>query len=344
MSVEKHEHEYLRGQEDRTLSLNRSSSLVRIPFPPITLPVPGPPFYFDLVSLAEKDETLRPFLHGSPSCFTFRRPEATAAATKSILLHYFNIKLRLSPHFLIPPIPSRLQYLNWALTRLQDAATTINGQHDTRTKDQKHYWIYDIGTGASCIFPLLGCRILPPPVNFLATELSYESLVSARRNIADNQLSDRIKTYQPESSISDLLPTPLPAPPPTLVVCNPPFYDNDQSIGSKYTRQRRDKRQRTDTRVKKQKRVNARSHELITSGGEVEFIRRLLITSVIVGKGVWTCMIGRKKDIVPIRIITSGMDEYVYDVKFERVQYEGKTARWAVAWNVEKRKNGVQGS
>lgn len=317
-----------------------------VSFPPVSLPVTGPPFYFDLTTLAEQDSCLLPFIRGSPPSYSFRLPGATAAATTAILRHHFNIALYLPPHYLVPTVPSRLQYLQWALSLLK-----LDGEGDSTTayyKGKKRHYIYDIGTGSSCIFPLLAARILPQNFHIFATEVSTDSITAARRNIDANLLSDRIALFQPQSVTSNLLPVPLTTIPPLVVVCNPPFYENETAIGSRFARRRKHRQQKgsgVETLRKIEKasargRVDAKNHELITPGGEVRFIERILGTSVRlreVHNTWWTSLIGKKKDIAAIKKCFNEVDKLIRDVRFERVHWEGNTARWAVAWRVKEK-------
>jgi 23S rRNA A1618 N6-methylase RlmF len=50
----------------------------------------------------------------------------------------------------------------------------------------------DIGTGASCIYPLLGCK-LNPNWNFLAVEINEVSIEFATNNVERNQFTSRIR-------------------------------------------------------------------------------------------------------------------------------------------------------
>ena len=52
-------------------------------------------------------------------------------------------------------------------------------------------WGVDVGTGASCIYPLLSVA-RNPSWKFVATELDEESFKSAKSNIANNKLEDKI--------------------------------------------------------------------------------------------------------------------------------------------------------
>lgn len=98
----------------------------------------------------------------------------------------------------------------------------------------------DIGTGASCIFPLLGTRCYED-WNFLATEVNPESVESARRNVTLNGLEDRIQVVtapDPSRIFMDVLPAPQPSQDSASAgwqfqfsMCNPPFFSSLEQTG-----------------------------------------------------------------------------------------------------------------
>uniref|UniRef100_A0A674DXP5 Methyltransferase 16, N6-methyladenosine n=1 Tax=Salmo trutta TaxID=8032 RepID=A0A674DXP5_SALTR len=78
---------------------------------------------------------------------------------------------------LIPTVSLRLNYIHW----VEDL---IGGQGEPRRG-------IDIGTGASCIYPLLGASM--NGWHYLATEVDDICLDYATRNVEQNNLSDLIK-------------------------------------------------------------------------------------------------------------------------------------------------------
>ena len=63
--------------------------------------------------------------------------------------------------------------------------------------------IYVIGTGASCIFPLLGAKIYS--WRFVATEINHESMVIAIQNVKQNDLCDKIQIVHSKESFFEVL-------------------------------------------------------------------------------------------------------------------------------------------
>lgn len=82
---------------------------------------------------------------------------------------------------LIPTIPLRLNYILWIEDILEMSQST----------DKAEVKGVDIGTGASCIYPLLGAR--KNNWHFLATESDDFNFNFANRNVEKNLLSHSVK-------------------------------------------------------------------------------------------------------------------------------------------------------
>ena len=108
---------------------------------------------------------------------------------------------------LCPPIPGRLDYIHYLadLLSLKGAAK-----------------ILDIGTGATCIYPLLGVSAYD--WNFVATDIDLDSLDTAQDIIDDNKLTEKIELRQQLKEENILKGIIVDGDSFTAVMCNPPFY------------------------------------------------------------------------------------------------------------------------
>ncbi|EKM54576.1 uncharacterized protein PHACADRAFT_258519 [Phanerochaete carnosa HHB-10118-sp] len=109
----------------------------------------------DFIALAEAYPNLKPFLKkGSTGVvINFQDEAAQRCLTKALLLCDFGLSLDLPPDRLCPPVPNRLNYILW----IQD----IMGACARREPTHGVVRCVDIGTGASAIYPLLGCKSDP---------------------------------------------------------------------------------------------------------------------------------------------------------------------------------------
>ncbi|PHH89873.1 hypothetical protein CDD83_5046 [Cordyceps sp. RAO-2017] len=89
----------------------------------------------------------------------FGDPAAVMQLTKTLLKLDFGLTIQLPPDRLCPPVPNRHSYVLWLKSLLDTSSYGPPGQKLLGL---------DIGTGASCIYPLLGCA--QRPWSFIATE------------------------------------------------------------------------------------------------------------------------------------------------------------------------------
>eukprot|EP00128_Syssomonas_multiformis_P006345 Colp12_sorted_trinity150504_noHs@26487 len=111
-------------------------------------------------SLAEKYPEFANFVSGYPDqcSIDYKDPAALRELTYVLLSEDFGIKLQIPLDKLIPTVPNRLDYILW-----------ISDLIDQKTGEEVKG--IDIGTGASCIYPLLGHRL--NGWKFLATDIQH---------------------------------------------------------------------------------------------------------------------------------------------------------------------------
>lgn len=82
----------------------------------------------------------------------FNDPAATMQLTKTLLKQNFGLEIELPDDRLCPPVPNRHNYILWLKTLLDTSSDRQPGGKLCGL---------DIGTGASCIYPLLGTAQRP---------------------------------------------------------------------------------------------------------------------------------------------------------------------------------------
>eukprot|EP00301_Raphidiophrys_heterophryoidea_P007179 c12813_g1_i4.p1 GENE.c12813_g1_i4~~c12813_g1_i4.p1 ORF type:complete len:268 (+),score=65.81 c12813_g1_i4:746-1549(+) len=102
-------------------------------------------------------------------------------------------------------------------------------------------------------------------------------------------------------------------------MCNPPFYASADEMGSHPERS-----------------ATGLGNELVTEGGEVAFVKKMIDDSVALGTRVrwYSAMIGRKDDLKELKKIL--FDLHVQHVRTTTLA-NGRTTRWGIAWNMEGR-------
>ena len=187
----------------------------------------------------------------------FGNPQAVKALNSALLKHQYGINWDIPANNLCPPIPGRLDYLLHIADLFQKT--------DLR--------LLDIGTGANLIYPILAtCHF-----NWQCTgsEVDKESLKNAQALINKNSQLQKIDLrHQPfkRKILEQLI---LPTDVFDVVVCNPPFYKNA------YEARQKNQRKVANLQLDKKESLNfgGRSTELWYKGGELAFVKRMVLES-----------------------------------------------------------------
>ncbi|KAF7546000.1 hypothetical protein G7Z17_g8742 [Cylindrodendrum hubeiense] len=224
----------------------------------------------------------------------FSDPKCVMQLTKTLLNLDFDLQLELPDDRLCPPVTNRHNYLLW-----------LKGLLDTSSYEKPRRKVVglDIGTGASYI--------------------DARSLEYARKNVALNNLQHRINVVQrkPEDSViplDDLGINTI-----DFTMNNPPFYKSEEDMANSATQKSRPPLSA----------CTGATVEMVTEGGEVGFVDRILQESLIMRERVqwYTAMFGFLTSIVEFieKLRKNGIDNYAVT---EFVQ-GSKTRRWAIAWS-----------
>ncbi|KAF7319104.1 S-adenosyl-L-methionine-dependent methyltransferase [Mycena chlorophos] len=258
----------------------------------------------DFAQLAEAYPPLKPCLIEVGTSFTldFKNEVSQRRLTEALLHRDFGLTVQ------------RLNYILW----IEDIVNALGLQ------SERVYGL-DIGTGASAIYPLLGCKT-NTGWTFLATDIDFFSLQSARNNIERNDLQERVRLFQTTAEAPIFAPLHQdPALSVTFAMCNPPFYSSHDDV--------------KNSAEAKEFEPNAvctgADVEMITPGGEVAFVRRMLEESVRIGTRCrwYTSMLGKMESLSEVvrTLREHSIDNYAIT---EFVQ--GTTRRWAIGWSLTK--------
>ena len=279
---------------------------------------------YDFRRLGAISPSLKPFIvankTGQPS-INFANSEATKALNSAILKADYDIENWTIPAgFLCPPIPGRVDYLHYIADLL---ATT-----HPREKKGKCITGLDIGTGASCIYPLLGQREYG--WQFIASDIDPVSIRSSQRIIDNNERLDAAiclrlqpdnrhvfqNVIAPEDSID-------------FTMCNPPFHGSLAQANQSNARKRRN----LGTNKKGDSKLNfgGQKSELWCKGGERAFVRTMINESKHFAHQVlwFTCLVSNRDNLRPLK-------KALHEVDANEVQVVGmaqgqKVSRF-IAW------------
>ncbi|KAK8060806.1 23S rRNA (adenine(1618)-N(6))-methyltransferase [Apiospora saccharicola] len=250
----------------------------------------------------------------------FTDPAAMVQLTKTLLKRDFGVGIELAKDRLCPPVPNRHNYILWLKSLLDTSSSTYADAYEPERKVMG----LDVGTGASAIYPLLGCA-QRPSWSFIATDIDAKSLSWAQRNVALNELESRIRVVDREDSSASLIPDldELDTPQLDFVMTNPPFYESEAELRDLAAQKA----------LPPASACTGAPHEMVCDGGEVGFIQRLLDESLVLRERVqwYTAMVGKQSSlgVVVDRLRAQGIDNYAVA---QFVQGH-KTRRWAVGWS-----------
>ncbi|BCR91081.1 DUF890 domain protein [Aspergillus chevalieri] len=247
----------------------------------------------------------------------FTDPDAVRQLTKSLLKQDFDLEVDIPENRLCPPVPNRLNYILW----LQDLLDTTGDEYRDDYDPDRDVTGIDIGTGCCSIYPLLGCASRPR-WKFVATDIDDENIETATKTVTKNGLESRIQIIKTDPSL--LVPLQKSGVERLdFTMCNPPFYaSRDEMIASAEAKERLPFSACTGAEV-----------EMVTTGGELDFVARMIEESIRLGEKVlwYTTMLGKLSSVSVIveKLISHNNRNYAVT---EFVQ-GSKTRRWAVAWS-----------
>lgn len=298
---------------------------VALPTAPRTQPhVEDAPLSYE--ALSQKHPELLKYITTNASTgrshFDFMSDESIRLYNQALLDEWFGIKIELPPNHLCPTALSRTRYIRWI-----DELLKYCGEGEKAG--------IDVGTGASCVYPLIGHAIYG--WKFIASDIDDESLEWAAKNIESNGWTNSIATVKAKRSSDSTDETPrynildglldvdndrlLNGGPSFsklhFTMCNPPYFDSPD-----------EKFQRDDTVCV------ATDGELATAGGELEFVKQMIRESSALGTRIswYTTLFGRKVNLKPLL-------RYLQTFPVADVQHttfvQGKNSRWAIAWTFD---------
>ncbi|MFG0806027.1 23S rRNA (adenine(1618)-N(6))-methyltransferase RlmF [Pseudomonas fluvialis] len=226
---------------------------------------------YDFPALLQAHPALARFVirnpYGKPS-IDFADPAAVRTFNRALLaqlygLHHWDIP----EGYLCPPVPGRADYLHG----LADVLATSNAGIIPRGEQVR---VLDIGTGANCIYPLLGH--IDYGWQFVGSDIDPQALAAAQRNLVANGLDQAIE-LRLQSQRSQIFRGLLRADERFhLTLCNPPFHASASEAHSGSRRKWRNLGKLDPSRQLPALNFGGQHNELWCPGGELAFIQQMI--------------------------------------------------------------------
>lgn len=221
----------------------------------------------------------------------FSNPEAVKALNKALLKHFYGVSYWDIPaNYLCPPIPGRADYIHY----LADLLGKTNAGKFPVGKSVK---VLDIGTGANCVYPIIGHREYG--WSFVGSDIDPVSIKSARKIIDNNpSLAGAVECRLQSSSKNIFQGVIQPDERFDLTMCNPPFH------ASAAEAQAGTQRKLANLGINKKKgpvlNFGGQHAELWCEGGEEDFVKRMISESIqFQHQCLWFTTLISKKTTLP---------------------------------------------
>ena len=241
-------------------------------------------YHFDDLCIAYPN--LTPFVFENKyqtKTIDFANPKAVKALNTALLYKHYNITYWEFPDDnLCPPIPGRVDYIHHLADLLKPSGLT---------DDIK---VLDIGTGASCIYPILGHAEYN--WSFVGTDIDESSLQNAKEIVKINNLekaivlrlqNDATKIFDGVVNSSEKFSASL---------CNPPFFKSEKESEEATSRKLKGLGKQAD-QVKRN--FSGKLNELCYEGGEKAFVHNYLYQSSLFRTNCfwYTTLVSKKENL-----------------------------------------------
>ena len=221
---------------------------------------------YDLEALSAVHPELTAFVnensYGNLS-IDFADPNAVKALNTGLLKKHYGITFWEFPEAnLCPPIPGRVDYIHHLNDLLRASGL------------KKDITVLDIGTGATCIYPLLGQATYG--WNFIGSEVDDRSLKVAQTIIDRNGLKDSIELRVQRDKMQIIIGILNASERVSACMCNPPFFKSEKDALVATKRKLRGLGKGTNDVIRN---FSGTQSELWYEGGEKAFLHNYLYQS-----------------------------------------------------------------
>lgn len=248
----------------------------------------------------------------------FANPLAVKLLNKALLFSQYPLVFwEIPENYLCPPIPSRAEYIH------QIADVLSNGNPNPSFKNVN---ILDIGTGANCIYPIIG--YLEYGWNFVGSEIDLRAIEAAKLNIEKNTILKsgiEIRIQEDHKNIlkgvikkEDFF---------DCTICNPPFHGSLEEAQEGTLRKLKNLKGKNEIILN----FGGQNSELWYRGGEIGFIVKMIIESTeFKNQCRWFTTLVSKKENLP-RIYKMLKKVEVSQLKTIKLNVGNKKSR-VIAW------------
>ncbi|WP_330112345.1 23S rRNA (adenine(1618)-N(6))-methyltransferase RlmF (plasmid) [Cetobacterium somerae] len=243
---------------------------------------------YEFKILIEKLPELKSFIIKNPigeDTIDFSDNQAVISLNKALIKTYYNIEnWDIPAGFLCPPIPGRADYIHYIAGLL--------------TK-KKNVNVLDIGTGANCIYPIIGSQTFG--WNYTASDIDPKSIKNAQKIIDSNEnLKNKVKLKLQKDRNHIFVGVIEKNDSFDLTMCNPPFHSSLEDA-LKANQRKVDNLNKGNKNIQKGLNFGGQKAELWCPGGERLFLKKMAKESALFASQVYyfTSLISNKENVKP---------------------------------------------
>jgi len=251
---------------------------------------------YDFESLIKSESDLKQYVKlnkYNDLSIDFANPQAVLTLNKSLLSHFYGVKnWNIPKGYLCPPIPGRADYIHY----MADLLAKLNAGNIPKGKAIK---VLDVGVGANCIYPIIGSSVYD--WSFVGSDVEEQSLLSVQNIINENKnLKENITTRLQVNS-SDIFEGIINSEDRfDFTLCNPPFHKSQKEAIAGNTRKVKNLTKQKD--AKSTLNFGGKNNELWCKGGEIAFIKTMIMQSVKFSKNClyFSTLVSKKENLAEI--------------------------------------------
>lgn len=223
------------------------------------------------------------------STIDFADSSAVLCLNRALLKHYYNIgQWNIPKGYLCPPIPGRADYIHYISDLIDRHSTEVN--------------VLDIGTGANCIYPIIGSQTYH--WTFTASDIDEVSIKNADSIIESNiELRDKIRTILQKEKGSIFKGIIKEGDYYDLTMCNPPFHGSQKEAEDSNRRKVKNLNKKAHRDIKESLNFGGQMAELWCPGGEIFFLKKMIKESQLFKYQVkwFTTLVSKSDNVRPLR-------------------------------------------
>jgi 23S rRNA (adenine1618-N6)-methyltransferase len=279
----------------------------------------------------------------------FANEQAVRLLNQALLMQHYQVAHWNIPEgYLCPPIPGRADYIHYA-------ADLLHGKKSNAKA-------LDVGTGANCIYPIIGSRSYG--WQFVGSDIDPVSVATAKLIVESNPvLKNKIKVVQQKNKQSIFRGVIGPHDLFDLTLCNPPFHASlaEANAGTERKQKNLSKHKAKNSAPFMRANNGARNNvvdsskgrnfggqkaELWCEGGELAFLKRMITESKDFSQQVlwFTSLVSKSDNVKPLKNLLSQMGaKQVKVVNMSQGQKVSRLIAWSfltdeqiAAWNQQR--------